>query len=75
MQFYNDQNCGLLKPGFNSSLDFWLNLPGPGESSDAFIVLGVPGDNMIDDAGDPKYGYFVPADEVRVSRLEMDFKD
>jgi hypothetical protein len=31
---------------------------------------------MIDDAGDPKYGYFVPADEVRVSRyLEMDFKD
>ncbi|KAI2990953.1 CAZyme family GH18 [Aspergillus niger] len=57
VQFYNDPGCSLLKPDFESSLNYWLNLRGP--SSRAKIVLGVPGD--IDET-DP--AYFVPPEKV-----------
>jgi len=65
VQFYDDPDCSLLRPGFNSSLDYWLNLQGP--NSDVLIVLGVPGDSRDQDVTDAMY--FVPPDQVRPSRL------
>jgi hypothetical protein len=60
VQFYNDENCSIQKPGFNASLSYWLNLQG--NSSNAKIVLGVPGDDRDSDV--TKAEFFVPADQV-----------
>ena len=60
VQFYNDDTCSLQKPGFNASLSYWLNLQG--NSSNAQIVLGVPGDDRGRDV--TKAEFFVPADQV-----------
>lgn len=65
VQFYNDPDCSLLRPDFNSSLDYWLNLQGP--NSDVLIVLGVPGDSRGQDVTDAMY--FVSPDQVRPSLI------